>query len=236
MAFYSPQTKTITLRIVYDGLGTAGKTTNVHMLHAGYTLHRASDVYTPELVHGRTAFFDWLELSAGTLDEEHTLRCQVLTVPGQFAYAARRWELLRRPDAVVAVCDSSRSAMARAKIGLSFLRELRDQGVCPRVPVVVQANKRDLPDALPLPELRAELGIGDDEPLVEAVASAGDGVKLTFLTALDLARAHVRRLLRDEGLSALESRDESPAELLATLEKEMGQDEAFALVERVTLS
>lgn len=235
MAFYDQASQTITLRIVYDGLGTAGKTTNVQQLHELYTLHRNGPVLAPEVVHGRTAYFDWLELSTGTLDDTYALRCQVLTVPGQFAYAPRRWKLLSQPDAVVCVCDSSRQGIQRARLGLDFLRELRVRGVCPNVPLVVQANKRDLPDAIPLTEFRQTLALEEADPVVDAVASTGDGVRLTFMMALDLARRHVRALLHERGVGALTQEGQTPDQLLEHLKRELENedDDAYAVVDTI---
>lgn len=235
MPFYDEATRTITLRVVYDGLGTAGKTTNVQQLHALYTVHRSGPVVAPEVTHGRTAYFDWLELSTGTLDGKYTLRCQVLTVPGQFAYAPRRWKLLSEPDAIVCVCDSTPQGLHRGRLGLEFLRELRTRGVCPNVPVVVQANKRDLPEAVSLERFREELSLGASEPLVEAVASTGDGVRLTFMTALDLARWHVRGMIREGGIGSLTPKTQTPDELLAFLKLELedAEDEAYAVADAI---
>lgn len=234
MPFYSESTKTITFRIVYDGLGTAGKTTNVQQLHELYAMRRESDVIVPEVVRGRTAYFDWLELATGTLDDRYALRCQVVTVPGQFAYAPRRWKLLKEPDAVVCVCDSSTGGVRRARLGLDFLRELRARGVCPDVPFVIQANKRDLSDAVPIVDLRAALGLDPEETVTEAVASTGEGVQLTFYRVLDRARAHLRDILahRDPATFAA---PETPDDLLATLRDELegAADEAYEVVDAI---
>lgn len=235
MAFYSESTNTITLRIVYDGLGTAGKTTNVQKLHDLYTLRRQGPVTVPEVVGGRTAYFDWLELAVGALDERYPLRCQVLTVPGQFAYAPRRWKLLQQPDAIVCVCDSSASALRRGRLGMDFLREIRGRGLCPEAPLVIQANKRDAPDAVSIEALRAHLALHEDETVVEATARTGEGVQLTFFLALDAARAHIRSLLERDGVASL-AEPQTPDELLALLRDELPseQDEAYALVESLT--
>lgn len=235
MPFYDAATRTITLRIVYDGLGTAGKTTNVQQLHALYTIHRNGPVVAPEVVHGRTAYFDWLELTTGTLDDKYALRCQVLTVPGQFAYAPRRWKLLSQPDAIVCVCDSTPQGLHRGRLGLEFLRELRARGVCPDVPLIVQANKRDLPDAVSLSRFRKELTLGADDPVVEAVANTGDGVRLTFMTALDHARRHVRAQLREGGIAALTGTPQTPDELLAFLKLELedAEDAAYEVADAI---
>jgi mutual gliding-motility protein MglA len=220
MAFYNKSLNTITLRIVYDGLGFAGKTTNVQAIYDNNALRRRGPVITPEVVRGRTAYFDWLELATGTLDDDYVLRCQVLTVPGQFEYAPRRWELLRGPDAIVAICDSSPLGVKRGRIGLDFLHALRERGVF-EAPILVQANKRDLPDAVDLGVMRTELGLTDSEDIVEAVASAGIGVQLTFMKALDLARIHVRKVLSTGGVERLDSSIQTPQMLVETLRAEL---------------
>lgn len=234
MPFYSPSDRAITLRIVYDGLGTAGKTTNVQKLHEIYAMRRQGPIIVPEVVHGRTAFFDWIELTVGTLDDRYELRCQILTVPGQFAYAPRRWQLLQHPDAVVCVCDSSQAGMRRSRLGLDFLRELRTRGVCPSVPIIIQANKRDLPDAVPLESVPDHLALTDGEPVVPAVANSGEGVQITFFRALDAARGHLRSTLEGRDLSSL-APPETPDELLAKLKVELTSvnDEAYSLVEAI---
>src|SRR5690349_21561862 len=114
MAFYDARADAIVIRVVYDGLGTAGKTTNIDRIWEQFSAARQGDVYTPEVVRGRTLYFDWLELAAGRV-EGRRLRCQVITVPGQLAYVQRRWELLRYPDAIVAVCDSDPASLRRAR-------------------------------------------------------------------------------------------------------------------------
>jgi signal recognition particle receptor subunit beta len=220
MAVLDPSSNTITLRIVYDGLGYAGKTTNVQKLYEANAIRRQSALITPELVRGRTAYFDWLELATGTLGDEYTLRCQVLTVPGQLDYAPRRWALLRNPDAIIAVCDSTPAGVTRAKLGMQFLRTLRSRGVCPDVPIVVQANKRDVEGAVPIDELREKLCLDADEDIVEAIASRGTGVQLTFIKALDKARTRVWRILETEGHAALVGEQETPDDLVRRLRVE----------------
>ncbi len=216
MAFYDDARQAITLRIVYDGLGTAGKTTNIRQIHALFTLARCGDVFVPEEHRGRTLFFDWLELEVGFLDE-HRLRCQILTVPGQFAYVQRRWHLLNAPDAIVAVCDSSPSGVTRARYAMRFLSAMLEAGSCPDVPLLIQANKQDLPGALGAADLARELGLAPDTRVIEAVASQGEGVRETFVRALLAARERVRVQLGLGGLGVLEVRSERHASVLVTL-------------------
>jgi mutual gliding-motility protein MglA len=212
MAFFDPAHGAITLRIVYDGLGTAGKTTNIRQVHDLFTLSRRGNVFVPEEHRGRTLFFDWLELEVGFVDE-HRLRCQVLTVPGQFAYVQRRWQLLRSPDAIVAVCDSTPAGVVRSRYAMRFLTAMLESEGTTAVPLLVQANKQDLPDALRAPALAEALGLAPSVSVIEASAASGAGVRETFMRAMQAARERVRVQLAHSGLQSLERRSESAEEV-----------------------
>ncbi|MFO0626024.1 MAG: GTPase domain-containing protein [Polyangiales bacterium] len=235
MAIYDPSRRTVILRIVYDGLGTAGKTTNIQQIFNLFTLARQGDVVVPEEYRGRTLYFDWLELDAGFLDE-YRVRIQVITVPGQFAYAQRRWTLLRSPDAVVEVCDSTPEALSRSRYAVRFLQGMLAAGACPDVPIIVQANKQDAPDALNGEALAHALGLDPDVRVVEAVAREGTGVRATLVLALLAARERVRRQISAHGIESLEHGAES-AEALYQRMREVedgGLDQDGALlVERM---
>jgi signal recognition particle receptor subunit beta len=236
MAFYDPARDAVTLRIVYDGLGTAGKTTNIQQLHALFTLARAGDVIVPEERRGRTLYFDWLELETGFLDDLR-LRCQVLTVPGQFAYVQRRWQLLKTPDAIVQVCDSSPEGLPRTRYALRFLHAMLDAGHCAGVPIIYQANKQDLPGALPPEELAVALGLPPSARVIGAAAPEGLGIRETFIFALQAARERAREALLTRGLDALERRSESAADvfqqMLSVEAADAEQQEAALLADAV---
>lgn len=208
MAFFDPDRSAITLRIVYDGLGTAGKTTNIQQLYKLFTLARSGEIIVPKEHRGRTLYFDWLEMNVGFVDE-HPLRCQILTVPGQFAYVQRRWQILRTPDAIIQVCDSSPDGIPRTRYALRFLRAMLNAGQCPEVPVIYQANKQDIQGALAATELARELAIPSSAQIVNATAASGAGVRETFILALQAARENVRTILRKSGIAGLEKRTES---------------------------
>jgi signal recognition particle receptor subunit beta len=212
MAFHDRATRTLVLRVVYDGMGTAGKTTNIDRIWEQFSVARDGDVYSPEVVRGRTLYFDWLELHAGRV-EGYKVRCQVVTVPGQFAYVQRRWELLRFPDAIVAVCDSSSAALARTKVGIHFLRRTMRAREMEDVPLVVQANKQDLPDAIPAEELGQLLGLTPPIEIVGASASDGSGVRRTLMKAIHAAVERTRKRLQLHGIDAFEPLVERPEEL-----------------------
>lgn len=197
MAAYDPARAEIVLRVVYDGFAGSGKTTNLHALYDAFTLRAADKVWVPAQTRsGRTLFFDWLELEGGFLGD-WPLRCQVLSVPGQFALAEKRFVLLHDCDAVVLVVESTTHGVATARVARCFLDAVRSVMPGGGPGYLVQANKRDLPRALPLDALAGLLAPVASPPprVLEATARTGDGVRETFLAALDLARDRLRPLL-----------------------------------------
>jgi hypothetical protein len=211
MATFDPLSRTITLRIIYDGLGLAGKTTNLRQLHDLLADAHRGDLYIPEERRGRTLYFDWLEVEAG-LFEDYRLRCQLLTVPGQFSYVQRRWHLLHAPDAIVAVVDSTPQGLVRARYALRFLEETIAHHQ-PPIPLIIQANKQDAEGALPGEEVRQHLQLPPHLRLVEASALQGAGVRTTLVFALQGARERLRGVLQDGGVEALSTATETAEEL-----------------------
>lgn len=203
MATFDPERREIVLRIVYDGPAMAGKTANLRALHTAATERARGGVVVPaETATGRTLYFDWLELLTGVV-EDWPLRCQILTVPGQLALAERRFRLLREVDAVVLVCDSRPAGARPARAAWAFLSSTLEATKNTDAPIVVQANKQDLPGALSPSELRSSLGLGAAVPIVPACATNLDGVLETFLRALRAARDRVRGPLGSAGPESL---------------------------------
>ncbi|MCS6901532.1 MAG: ADP-ribosylation factor-like protein [Myxococcales bacterium] len=211
MATYDPSTGTITLRIVFDGLGMAGKTTNIRQVYEILSSSRRGDLYVPEERRGRTLYFDWLEIEAGMLGESR-VRCQLLTVPGQFSYVQRRFHLLSSPDAIIVVIDSTPQGLVRARYALRFLQEAIASHL-PPVPLVFQANKQDLEGALPGHEVAQILELPQGTRVVEASAIQGSGVRSTLVFALQAARERLQRQLQEAGLEALPVGTESAEEV-----------------------
>jgi signal recognition particle receptor subunit beta len=202
MATWDRAAGKIVVRVIYDGPGSAGKTTNIHQLCGIYSQRRRSEVFTPEERAGRTLYFDWLVVDAGLVAGQ-ALRCQVITVPGQLVLAQRRARLLRTADVVVFVCESTANGAARVKRGFDQLqRFMRREGLAD-VPIVVQANKQDLPDAIEPAGLAELLGLQAGIAAFPARARDGVGVKETLLSAIHAAAARVKRAVAERGLEAL---------------------------------
>ena len=187
MAIVNQGRRKINLKIVYWGPGGGGKTKNILMLDKILNGGKGR-VVTLSGRMGRTVFFDFNPIEK-KLPGGYTLRYSIYTIPGQAIYAKTREILIKGADGFVFVVDSREK---RLKANVDSMRELfsllrRYDRLA--VPLVIQYNKRDLPDALPLEVLRKELN-ADGYPEVEAVASKGVGVKETFnlIAKLSLSR------------------------------------------------
>ncbi len=128
----------------------------------------------------RTLFFDFLPIELGTVRGMKT-RIQLYTVPGQVFYDATRKLVLRGADAVVFVADSQAQALDGNKESFQNLIEnLKEQGAdLEKLPHVIQFNKRDTPNALPVEVLDREIN-RFGAPTFEACATQGRGVRETL--------------------------------------------------------
>lgn len=201
MAILDTAQNRIVIRIVYDGLPNAGKTTNLTQLATFFTPLRRGELYTPEEVEGRTLYFDWLQVEGGVVGG-HRLRCEMVTVPGQETLRQRRARLLRGADGVVFVCDGTSMAEARRR-----LAELRT--ISGLVPIVLQANKQDDPAAL-APAAIAD-ALGDPAlPVVAARASQGIGVRETAVMVIRAVAEQLQKYLIEHGPNAIAGTSEDP--------------------------
>ncbi len=167
----------ILLKIVYYGPGLGGKTTNLRHLHANARPDLRGKLLSLDTETERTLFFDFMPVHLGTF-KGYTIRLHLCTVPGQIAYDKTRRLVLRNVDGVVFVVDSQRAAL---DLNFDSIRNLEEnlllQGDDVNVlPLVIQYNKRDLPDVLSIEELRAELSVPHGVQEVAACAVQGQGV------------------------------------------------------------
>jgi len=206
----------IVVHVVYDGPAFAGKTTNLEQLCAFFTEHRRSDLYTTQNAGERTVYLDWLQLEGGVV-AGRKLRCQMITVPGQTVLARRRWHLLKRADVVVFVVEATRKGLDDARpmfdMVSSYCRELaRD------LPLVVQANKLDLPGALDAAAVARAFGL-ERERVVSAQANVGRGVRETAVIAIRAAANVVQRRVLAEGVDGIAGLAVHGREMQAEIER-----------------
>lgn len=183
MSFINHMTKEINCKVVYYGPGLCGKTTNLQ-----YVFEKSAEGAKGKLISlatesERTLFFDFMPLELGMV-RGFKLRFHLYTVPGQVFYDASRKLILKGADGVVFVADSQRERFEANQESLDNLhRNLAEHDLrFTELPYVVQYNKRDIPNVVPVEELRAALN-PSNAPEVEASARTGQGVFETLKVA-----------------------------------------------------
>jgi signal recognition particle receptor subunit beta len=191
MPFINYASHEINCKIVYYGPGLCGKTTNLQYIFAKTNPALKGKMISLETETERTLFFDFLPLALGQI-KGFKARFHLYTVPGQVFYDASRRLILRGVDGVVFVADSQAERYEANLESLENLRENPEQHGydLDHMPYVVQYNKRDLPTAVDLDFLRANLN-PTNVPDYEAVATTGHNV---FPTLKAIARQVVEDL------------------------------------------
>src|SRR5688500_4730945 len=141
---------------------------------------------TLETRDDRTLFFDLLPLSFQD-QRGLSVRLKVFTVPGQVIHASTRKLVVQGSDGIVFVADSRLSeTQNNADSSMDLKENLKDHGMTLRqLPLVIQFNKRDMPDVRSDEEI-AKLAAQGREPVYLAVATRGDGVVESFIGLLHL--------------------------------------------------
>jgi signal recognition particle receptor subunit beta len=176
MSFVNSNAKEVHCKIVYYGPSLGGKTTNVQWVYQQTTSENKSKLKALNQEVERTLFFDFLPLNIGEIRGYKT-RFHLYTVPGQIVYDASRKLILKGLDGVIFVADSQEERMDENIKALKNLeRNLEQQGYDIRqIPLIIQYNKRDLPNAMKLQEMRSTLNTYN-APDFEGIANEGKGV------------------------------------------------------------
>ncbi len=179
----------LTIKLVYYGPALSGKTTNLQALHQAAAGDAKGRLMTLETKDDRTLFFDLLPLRFAD-DSGLSVRLKVFTVPGQVIHASTRRLVVQGADGIAFVADSRRSQTTQSAESFVDLRNnLEAQGIqLEKMPLVIQFNKRDLPDVRSEEEIRDSARRGR-EPVYLAVATKGQGVVECFLGLLHLTWA-----------------------------------------------
>ncbi|HYU71243.1 MAG TPA: ADP-ribosylation factor-like protein [Ktedonobacteraceae bacterium] len=176
MSLINMARREINCKIVYYGMGLCGKTTNLLYIHQAVNPQDVGDMVSIDTETERTLYFDLLPLELGKVHGFH-IRFQLYTVPGQILYQQTRISVLKGADCVIFVADSQASKLQE---NIESWNELQEQlrrmsKDIQTFPLVMQWNKRDLQDILPVSILEKYLN-----PYrmlsYEAVAVTGRGV------------------------------------------------------------
>jgi hypothetical protein len=187
MGFINVAERTISAKLVYYGVGVGGKTTSLQQVHGIFCPRNEVQLVSINTEEDSTLLFDFLPINLGQVGG-FKIRIQGFTVPGQPKYRQMRKYVLQGADAVVFVVDSQRSRLQENLESLQSMREnLRSSsGTSEEIPIVLQYNKRDLPDILSEEELDAQFRFRPDVESFPSVATEGQGVFEAFVQATSL--------------------------------------------------
>lgn len=189
MGFINVAERTINAKLVYYGVGVGGKTTSLQQVHGILCPRNEVQLVSINTEEDSTLLFDFLPINLGSVGG-FKIKIQGFTVPGQPKYRQMRKYVLAGADAVVFVVDSQQSRLQENLESLQSMRENLAASTSTSIPIVVQYNKRDLPNAAPLAEMQRLLN-PTGLPEFEACATTGVGV---FETLKAVARGVLQDL------------------------------------------
>lgn len=186
MAQFNYNTREIIAKVVYYGPSVGGKTTNLQWLHSKLDPRSVGKLFSLETEADRTLFFDLLPINLGNI-KGMDLRLKVYTVPGEVKYNSTRKMVLTGADAVAFVADSD---VKRHKDNVESLKNLAENlaanGLNIRtIPLVLQYNKRDLPNILPVEVMDKKLNFRNLPSFGSIAVDSNDhGVLECFIAVL----------------------------------------------------
>jgi mutual gliding-motility protein MglA len=190
---FNVQQREIVLKVVYYGPPLSGKTTNLQAIHKLLDPRCTGHLTVLNTADDRTLFFDLLPVFLNN-ENGYKLKLKLFTVPGQVIHAATRRIVLGGADGVIFVADSQRDeAQVNNEFWHGMRHYLQESGVpTDEIPLVIQFNKRDLPNVRSKEEID-ELRKSGPEPIFEAVAVRGEGVLETLHGLLVLMFQNLNR-------------------------------------------
>lgn len=211
MVFFNYATMQMAAKIVYYGPGLCGKTTNLHCIYGKTSPQSRGEMVSLETETDRTLFFDLLPIDVGVIGGFKT-RLQLYTIPGQVFYNTTRKLVLKGVDGIVFVADSQKRMVDANVESFKNLREnLSEIDLdLDKLPLVIQLNKRDLPNVADTKTLLDALDPEGTYEYVEASAVTGQGVfeTLKLISKLTL-RTLRKRMSGEEPKSTLSVRSSS---------------------------
>jgi signal recognition particle receptor subunit beta len=202
MVFFNYSTMQMAAKVVYYGPGLCGKTTNLQFIYGHTSQESRGEMVSLETETDRTLFFDLLPIDVGSIAGFNT-RIQLYTVPGQVFYNTTRKLVLKGVDGVVFVADSQRPMLQANLDSLRNLQiNLEEMNLTAEtMPIVLQYNKRDLPDVCSIEEMEQALN-PHGWPSFGASAVSGQGVFETLKGISKLTLLSLKKRLTRPGQEA----------------------------------
>ncbi|NUM34669.1 MAG: hypothetical protein HUU50_09000 [Candidatus Brocadiae bacterium] len=213
----------VNLKVVFYGPGLSGKTTNLEIIHSKVAVNNRGRLTAIATQQDRTLFFDFMPLDLGKVGGLKT-KLRLFTVPGQVYYNSTRKLVLQRVDGVVFVADSQIDKRAENIEAMDNLDlNLKENGIdINTLPLVLQYNKRDLPDIMNIEDMNADLNFRFNAPVFPAIAITGEGVFPTLKTITGMVLKSVEDLTKPSTKSI---KSPSTGSLPSLLKKKLDQPE-----------
>lgn len=196
MALVNHAKREINAKLVFYGPALSGKATNLNYIYRKLKPEHRGKLKAMNIEQERMLFFDFAPAGKGKVGA-YNVRFHIYTIVGEVASNSAWKMVLKGADGLVFVADS---APDRLRANLECLnnlqRNLRSYGKnLSDLPVILQCNKRDLSEVLPLEEIQKALH-PDCSTVIPAIASKGEGV----LESLHCLMKTVLKNLREDGL------------------------------------
>jgi signal recognition particle receptor subunit beta len=190
MSTVNVMAREVSAKLVFYGPGLSGKTSSLKRIYETIKPSLRGELMSLPTEADRTLFFDFLPMRVENVGD-YALRLALYTVPGQVFYNATRKLVLQGADGIIFVADSNPGADDGNRESMANLEEnLTEQGIrLTQFPLVIQYNKRDLVNAVPLHIMRAALN-PHGVPEFETTATNGQGI-------LDAMKAMIRLVIKD---------------------------------------
>ena len=187
--------KEISLKIVYYGPGLSGKTTNLEYIHRKMDPARKGKMLSLKTKEERTIFFDFMQFDLPPIQGKRP-KFSLFTVPGQHYYAASRRVILNGADGIVFVADSQKNRLSDNLDSILDLEQnlIRQNRSLETIPWILQFNKRDIEDTLPIETLQKKLNY-QNVPHFSAVATQGIEVSETLKSIIKTVISDIERKL-----------------------------------------
>lgn len=193
MVLFNYSAKELTAKIVYYGPGLGGKTTCLEYIYKTLPAKVKGKMLSLSTQTDRTLFFDFLPVDLGTI-YNWKVKIQLYTVPGQVFYDATRKIVLKGADGVVFVVDSQNNLKAvNIESWENFKENLKVNNLnFETMPLVIQYNKRDLKNIMPVEELQNLIN-ARKAPYFETIATEGKGVIEALKTITKLVLQNLQK-------------------------------------------
>ena len=195
MAFVNYNNKEITVKIVYYGPALSGKTTCLKYVYSSKEFEKKGKLITLDTDGDRTLFFDFLPIEVGRLGD-YSIKIQLYTVPGQVTYDTTRKLVLQGADGVVFVADSQVIIREQNVESLNNLKDnLELNNISYKeIPIILQYNKRDLKEILPIDDLNKDLN-PENKSFFPTVATTGENILEALHSIMKMVMIYLKNKL-----------------------------------------